>query len=103
MTTTTIPDVPVPPGARPDTWQDDSPFPYRVLLGECRGIDGLHVDVVNVQVTAIQFSDGRIDDGSAHEPPHVYLADNALTTTQARELAATLTEAADEVDGWASR
>jgi hypothetical protein len=74
-----------------------------VRLGECRGIDGLHVDVVNVQVTAIQFSDGHIDDGSVHEPPHVYLRDDALTAMQARELAATLIEAADEVDRWASR
>jgi hypothetical protein len=98
--TTTIPDVPVPPGARPDTWQDDSPFPYRVLIGECRGIDGVDTDHVSVQPTGIQFSDGRIDDGSEHEPPHVYLRDDALTATQARELAATLIEAADEIDGW---
>jgi hypothetical protein len=101
--TTTIPDVPVPPGARPDTWQDDSPLPYRVLLGECRGINGVNTDHVSIQPTAIQFSDGRIDDGSEHEPPHVYLADNALTTTQARELAATLIEAADEADGWVAK
>jgi hypothetical protein len=100
---TTIPDVPVPPGARPDTWEDDSPFPYRVLLGECGGIDGVDTDHVSVQPTAIQFSDGRIDDGSVHEPPHVHLADNALTTTQARELAATLIEAADEIDGWVAQ
>jgi hypothetical protein len=101
--TTTIPDVPAPPGARPDAWQDDSPFPYRVLLGEVRGINGVNTDHVSVQPTAIQFSDGRVDDGSVHEPAHVYLGDNALTTTQARELAATLIEAADEVDGWAAK
>jgi hypothetical protein len=97
---TTTPDVPVPPGARPDDWQDDSPLPYRVLLGECRGINGLHVDVVNVQVSAIQFSDGRVDDGSVHEPPYVYLRDNALSAAQARELAALLIEAANQVDRW---
>jgi hypothetical protein len=72
-----------------------------VLLGEVRGINGVNTDHVSVQPTAIQFSDGRIDDGSVHEPPHVYLADNALTTTQARELAALLIEAADVVDGLA--
>jgi hypothetical protein len=83
MTTTTIPDVPVPPGARPDTWQDDSPLPYRVLLGEVRGIDGVNTDHVSVQTTAIQFSDGRLDDGSVHDPPHVYLGDDALTTARA--------------------
>jgi hypothetical protein len=101
--TTTIPDVPVPPGARPDTWEDDTPLPYRVLLGEVRGIDGIDTDHVSVQPTAIQFADGRVDDGSVHEPPHVYLADNALTTTQARELAALLVATADEVDGWAAK
>jgi hypothetical protein len=103
MTAATTPDVPVPAGARPDDWEDDSPFPYRVLLGECRGINGVNTDHVSVQPTAIQFSDGRVDDGSVHEPPHVYLADNALSSSQARELAAVLIETADEVDGWASR
>jgi hypothetical protein len=101
--TTTIPDVPVPPGARPDTWQDDSPLPYRVLLGEVRGIDGVDIDRVCVQPTAVQFSDGRVDDGSAHEPPQVYLNDYGLTSAQARELAAVLVDAADEVDGWLAR
>jgi hypothetical protein len=102
-TTDKCPDVPVPPGARPDTWEDDSPLPYRVLFGELRGIDGVDTDRVNVQPTAVQFSDGRIDDGSVHEPPHIYVGDNALTTTQARELAATLNDAADEADRWAAK
>jgi hypothetical protein len=70
-----------------------------VLLGEVRGIDGVDTDLVCVQVTAIQHADGRIDDGM-HEPPHVYLRDDALTATQARELAALLVEAADVIDGW---
>jgi hypothetical protein len=104
MTTYDIaPDVPVPPGARPDAWQDDSPFAYRVLLGEVRGIDGVDTDHVCVQPTAIQFADGRVDGGSVHEPPHVYLRDDALSAAQARELAALLIEAADEVDGWLAR
>jgi hypothetical protein len=103
MTTTTPHDVPVPPGARPDTWQDDSPLPYRILFGEIRAIDGLDVDLVCVQATAVQFSDGRIDDGSVHEPPSIYLGDDGLTTAQARELAATLIEAADKVDGWLAK
>jgi hypothetical protein len=74
-----------------------------VLFGELRSIDGLHVDVVSVQATAIQFSGGRIDDGSVHEPPHVYLGDDGLTAPQARELAALLIAAADTVDGWGLR
>jgi hypothetical protein len=100
MSTNTIPDVPVPHGAHPDTWQHDS---HRVLLGDVRGIDGVDTDLVCVQVTAVQFPDGRIDDGSVHEPPHVYLRDDALSPTQARELAALLIQAADELDGWVKR
>jgi hypothetical protein len=101
--TTTISDVPVPSDARPDTWQDDSPQPYRVVFGELRAIDGIHVDRVSVQGTAIQFPDGRVDDGSQHEPPQVYLGDEALSVAQARALAAALVEAADEADGWAAK
>ncbi|MDT5333406.1 MAG: hypothetical protein QOF31_4703 [Mycobacterium sp.] len=96
-------DVPIPAGARPDTWQDDSPQSYRALLGTVRGIDGLDIDLVCVQPTALQFSDWRIDDGSVHEPPHVYLRDDALTSAQARALAATLIEAANEVDRWTAK
>jgi hypothetical protein len=102
MTTTTMPDVPLPSGAEPDVWVDESPPLYRVLYGVSRGIAGR--DDVLVGTTAIQFADGRIDDGSVlHEPPHVYLNDDALTSVQARELAALLIEAADEVHGWAGR
>ncbi|MCW2627515.1 hypothetical protein [Mycobacterium sp.] len=103
MTTTAPHDVPIPAGARADDWQDDVPQPYRVLLGEVRGINGVNTDHVSVQPTAIQFSDGRIDDGSVHEAPSVYLGDDALTTAQARALAATLIETVDEVDGWAAK
>jgi hypothetical protein len=102
-----IGEVALPAGASPDVWQNYVPsrpsnavLPYRVLLGEARGIPGL--DVVSVQASAIQFSDGRIDDGSVHEPPHVYLRDEALSTAQARELATVLVEAADQADRWAA-
>jgi hypothetical protein len=97
--TTTIPDVPVPPGARPDSWQDDSPLPYRFLFGVLRNTDG--VEHTTVQATAVQYTDGRIDDGGVHEAPSVYLGDDGLSSSQARELAAALIETADEVDGWA--
>ena len=100
--TNTIPDVPIPSGvARSDEWQDDTPRPYRLLFGELRNIGG--VKFTTVQATAIQFADGSIDDGSMHEPPHVYLGDDGLTSVQARELAAALIETADEVDRWAQR
>jgi len=100
MTTYTVPDDPnaATPGFRADEWQDDVPLPYRILFGEVRAIDGLDVNLVCVQATAIQYSDGHIDDGSVHEPPHVYLRDDALSTAQARDLAAALIEAADELD-----
>jgi hypothetical protein len=101
-TTTNIHDVPIPAGAaKTDEWQDDSPLPYRLLFGELRGVDGLHLDRVSVQPTAVQFSDGRVDDGSVHEPPHVYLGDDGLSSSQARELASLLVEAADQADRWA--
>ncbi len=74
-----------------------------MLFGELRGIDGFHIDRVSVQPTAVQFPDGRIDDGSVREPPHVYLGDDGLTSAQARQLAALLISAADEVDRWAQR
>ena len=40
----------------------------------------------------------RIDDGSLHEPPHVYLGDDALSSAQARGLVAALLAVADEAD-----
>ncbi len=72
-----------------------------MLLGELRGIDGVDIDRVSVQPTAVQFADGRIDEGGGHEPPRIYLGDDALASTQARELADLLVTAADEVDRWA--
>jgi hypothetical protein len=98
MTAATTPDVPVPAGAEADVWQDDVPQPYRILFGVLRNTDG--VEYATVQATAVQYADGRIDDGSVHEPPSVYLGDDALSGSQARALAAALIETADEVDGW---
>lgn len=93
MTTPTTPqDLPIPAGFTADAWQDDAPMPYRILFGQLRNTGG--VKHTTVQATAVQFTDGRIDDGSVHEPPRVYLGDDALTSAQARELAAALTETA---------
>jgi hypothetical protein len=105
MTTTDLrsPNLPVPAGAVADEWQDDVPLPYRVLFGDLRGIDGLDIDRLSVQATAVQYTDGRIDDGSAYEAPHVYLGDDALSSSQARELASALIATADEVDGWEAK
>jgi hypothetical protein len=95
---TTSPSIPA--GARPDDWQDDVPMPYRILFGELRNTDG--VEYTTVQGTAVQYPDGRIDDGSVREAPSVYLGDDALSIVQARALAAALIETADEIDGWAA-
>ena len=66
-TSTTPQDRPIPAGvAKTDEWQDDTPLPYRVLLGELRNIDG-GSDYTTVQATAVQFADWRIDGGSVHE------------------------------------
>ena len=102
MTTTTdLANVPTPAGVtRTDKWQDDVPRPYRVLFGELRNTGS--VKFTTVQATAIQFGDGRIDDASVYDAPHVYLGDDALTSAQARALAAALIETADEVDRWAA-
>jgi hypothetical protein len=88
----------MPHRTEPDTWQDNVPLPYRILFGMLRNTGGL--EHTTIQATAVQYADGRIDDGSVHEAPHVYLGDDALSSSQARELAAALIETADEVDGW---
>jgi hypothetical protein len=94
-----------PTGTDPDPWQNDSPEApsSRVLFGEFHSIDlgevnGRDRGRVTVQLTAIQLSDGRIDDGSVCEPLHVHLCDYALTIRQAREAAALLIAVADEAD-----
>ena len=101
MTTTadSLADVPVPAGAHSDDWQNDA-VPDRVLFGEWRRIVGVDTDRLSVAPSAIQLADGRIDDGSAYEPPQVHLRDDCLTPAQARELAAALIEAADLLDRW---
>ncbi|AFM16999.1 hypothetical protein Mycch_2216 [Mycolicibacterium chubuense NBB4] len=105
MSATSIPDsVALPPGAyTQDTWQAAEPQPYRIILGGDRTIAG-HRAVVSP--SAVQWADGSVDDGRT-EAPHVYAFNleesNPLTTDQARELAAALLAAADEVDGWVAR
>jgi hypothetical protein len=70
-------------------------------LGTGRGVTDHNVVV---QTSAIQFADGRIDDGGIVAPSvtisHACYNGRGLSSTQARELAARLLEAADELDGW---
>jgi hypothetical protein len=95
-TTDCYPDVPLPTGVEAaGGWQLNDRLPYRVVLGEDRGVTDHNVVVHTV---AIQFADGRIEDGRIKAAP-VY-SGRGLSSTQARELAAALLEAADQLDGW---
>ena len=65
-----------------------------------RGVEGRNVTVWS---TAVQWSNGIIDDGRV-EAPSIFVDidcwENGLTSAQARELAAVLLECADKIDGW---
>jgi hypothetical protein len=94
--------VALPTGvAAVDDWQPNDPLSYRVVLGAGRGVTD---HKVRVQTAAIQFADGRIDDGRIAAPSvtisRASFNGRGLSSTQARELAARLLEAADELDGW---
>ncbi len=111
MTTTsspTAPNVAPPPGAEPDVWEGTTPMPHRVVYTEPRCVlnrTGDHLRSPVVVAQAIQWADGFLDDGLI-EPPSVSIessGDHGLTSAQARELAAAILEAADEIDGWAGR
>ena len=61
MTTPTPQNVPIPCGAaRTEEWHQDGPFTYRVFEGEEHTIG----DGIRVRTHAIQYQDGRIDDGT---------------------------------------
>jgi hypothetical protein len=96
-TTPCYPDVPLPAGVTAaGGWQPNDALPYRVVLGEDRGVTNHNVVVHTI---AIQFADGRIADGRI-KAATVY-SGRGLSSTQARELAAALLEAADDLDRWA--
>ena len=95
-------DVPLPAGvAAVFDWRPNDPLSYRVVLGAGRGVTDHNVVV---HTSAIQFADGRIDDGGILEPnvtiAHACFNGRGLSRSQARELAARLLEAAAELDGW---
>jgi hypothetical protein len=96
------PNVRLPAGvAAVFDWRPNDPLPYRVVLGAGRGVTDHNVAV---HTSAIQFADGRIDDGAIVAPSvtisHACYNGRGLSSTQARELAARLLEAADELDRW---
>jgi hypothetical protein len=103
MTTSNpYPHVPLPAGTEDDgIWTDDDPQPYRVIHGVPRGVTGHELAL---QTSALQWADGSIN--TTDDPPRVSIDiyyDDGLTSAQARDLAASLIEAADEIDRWATR
>lgn len=110
-TTTSSPDVPLPDGARAlDDWEpghklyENESRSFRLISGRSRRLG----DHTETWVRAFQFSDGSIDLGSGHpaDGPVVIVeggSDNGLTSEQARQLAAQILEAADELDRWATQ
>jgi hypothetical protein len=111
MTTTTATDlanVPHPAGAAyVDDWELYTPTPARTVCGLNRRIDGLDQapdgrDVI-VWTHCTQFADGSIDTEGRIEAPGVSVDiewGHGLSGPQARQLAAILLEAADEIDQW---
>ena len=67
-------------------------------MGEDRGVTDHNVVVHTV---AIQFADGRIEEGRI-KAATIY-SGRGLSSTQARELAAALLEAANDLDRWAGK
>ena len=99
-TTNDCPTVPLPAGiVAAKGWQDSGlrELPYRVIFGAHRDVTD---HKARVYTSAIQFADGRIDDGLIEAPSLAVSDADSLTSDQARELAALLLEAADELDGW---
>ncbi|MCV7101549.1 hypothetical protein [Mycobacterium palustre] len=108
-------EVSAPAGASPDRlWEEHDPQPYRLLFGAHRMVTAPPPrgsrDSGSAVITtdAVQFADGSIDDGRDLVAPSITVLNDCtdtgirLSSDQARELAALLLEAADEIDGWGS-
>jgi hypothetical protein len=97
-------DIRVPAGvAHVDAWEPGDHQPYRLIYGATREIaDGR----VRVLTAAVQWADGGIDvEGRVGVPNVTAVFDSfndLLNSAQARQLAAALLAAADEIDGWVS-
>lgn len=91
-------EVPVPTFAELSDVQVDNVEArhYRVLLGRDR-----EAGPIVVGTTAVQYLDGQIDDGD--DAPKVWIGDTGFNTDHARQLAAALVSAADELDGLVQR
>lgn len=98
-----LPNIPLPAGAVcADLWQDTDHRPWRRITGEVRGVTGN--GSISCWAECIQYADGTLDQSAIDRPSVQVEADReALSARQARELAASLLAAADELDGWAER
>lgn len=110
------PDIPLPPGAHTWTgWESDDDGVHRIIWGEAHTVDGTNL---SVSPHATQLADGSINPNRDHLDVSAGIAvdeirhDNKLGVPRvydcifvsvkgARELAAALLDAADEIDGWA--
>ncbi|MGV0494102.1 hypothetical protein [Mycobacterium kansasii] len=108
MTTThhqPVPDVALPPGVMyDDPWEldTDTGRQSRLLNGATRGVPG-NSDI-QVYNAAVQYADGTLAQDALNRPSvWIYACEEALSSGQARALAAELIAAADELDGWAER
>jgi|SRR5271156_1068895 len=97
-------DVPLPAGARADLWLRGQ---YRVIFKDRQlRLEGDPLKSPSICITAVQWADGKVDDGTTEEGPGVHVhsyGDDGLSPGQARELAAMIVEAADELDRWTAR
>jgi hypothetical protein len=100
--TNPLPEVAFPEGATADQWE-----PGRIMSEHetrawrlIHGAERLVTDhQAHVWLRAIQYVDGSIDEVEIM----VEVGDASINSDQARELAASLLEAAAEVDRWAGR
>jgi hypothetical protein len=119
MTTTAptnpYPDIQPPAGTEPDIWEvglrDDTTDACRTVRSETTyGVGPVELNWrdepmarATVYASAVRWADGSIDDGRRAEAPKVFVdinCDSGLTRDQARELAAVLIAAAEEIDSW---
>src|SRR5262245_22414265 len=97
---TTIPDIPLPPGADTASTWEEWEHEFRVIHTADRPIADTQAIAY---ASAIQSPDGNVD--SELEPPQIWIEDrgDGLSIAQARSLAAVLLELADIADGWVQR
>jgi hypothetical protein len=92
--------VPVPAGAIAENWEGtpDDRMPYRVITSPTRAITG-YAGAVSLFISAHQRADGHVDVGHGVRLKLGHVG--GISRASARELAAMLLEAADELDRWA--